>query len=92
MRDLESVIADVESRWQTATPEERRELIDRLRAAEGATADLDDVTRTRVAALVHRIEASLHSSDKDYVTPPINQGSGFGFGQTLPGRFDTPDR
>lgn len=92
MKDLRDVIADAEATWQTATPEERADLVAKLRRAEGAAGDLDDLTRTEVAGLIHRIQAGRHGHDKDYVAPPLSQGTGFSFGQTLPGRFDTPER
>jgi hypothetical protein len=92
MKDLETIIARAEAKWQTATNEERDDLIKNLRNAEGRSSDIDDLTRTRIAGLIHRIQAARHSHDKEYVAPPLTQGNGFGFGQTLPSRFDTPDR
>lgn len=92
MKDIHALVADVEATWQTSTHEQRNDLITELRDAEGAVENLDDVTRTHIAGLIHTIQAAQHSSDRDDVAPPLSQGTGFGFGQTLPGRFDTPNR
>lgn len=92
MKDIHALIADVEAKWQTSTHEQRNDLITKLRNAEATVTDLDDVTRTRIGGLVRTIQAAQHTTDKDYLAPPLSQGTGFSFGQTLPSRFDTPDR
>lgn len=92
MKDIHELLADAESTWQTSTNEQKEDLVKGLRKAEGTLDADDELTRTKVAALIHRIQASEHHGDHEFVVPPLNQGTGFGFGQTLPSRFDTPDR
>lgn len=92
MTDIHALIADVEAHWQTATREQRDELVNELHDAEAAAENLDDVTRTRIAGLVQTIQAAQRSTATDHLPPPLSQGTGFSFGQTLPSRLDTPDR
>ena len=91
MKDLETLIADVEARWQSSTNEKREDMVKKLRKAEGALPDDDVVTRTRVASLIHEIQAAERHHDKEFVVPPLNTGTGFGFGATVSPRFDVPE-
>lgn len=92
MKDIHTLITEVESTWPTSTNEQREDLIKKLRNAESTLDATDEVTRTHIGGLIHQIQASEHSHDKEFVVPPLSQGSGFSFGSTLPTRFDTPER
>jgi len=91
MKDIHALVAEVESKWQTSTNEQKEDLVKKLRKAEGGLAEDDQLTRTHVAELIHRIQASERHHDHEFVVPPFSQGTGFGTGTTLPPRFDVPD-
>lgn len=91
MKDIHDLLAEVESKWQSATNEKKEDMVAKLRKAQGQLDDSDELTRTKVTALIHQIQASEHSHDHEFVVPPFSQGTGFSFGATLPARLDTPD-
>jgi hypothetical protein len=90
MKDVEALVADAEQRWSSLTNEQREDLVKKLRSAE-AEIDDDALLRTRLAGLIHQIQAAERHHGTEYVVPPLSQGSGFGYGATLPSKLDLSD-
>lgn len=91
MKDIESLLGDAEKRWAASTNEQREDLVKKLRKAEGNLGPNDELLRTRVVGLIHKIQASERHHGTEYVVPPLSQGSGFGYGATFPTKLDLSD-
>ena len=91
MKDVHSIIADVEANWVGATNEQREDLVKKLKKAEGSLDESDAETRTHIGNLIDKIERARHEHQQNaFVVPPLGQGAGFGFGG-IPVKLDRPE-